>query len=220
MLKYLVLIYLWITISHLFIFLSTYPPNIWASGVFNKNRLRKYTIIGDKQLQKKECDHFEQRSTHQAKALCNLCGWLEWQQGALRSFFRVLPTKIWSALEQSWKKYIQEQQSNQFQSYNQSMGFAKRMDQNTAKHRIGTRMKKWWWYPFVFLMVDVVLQGAWVLYCIKKDKGNEFLPLLASRRDAANAIFLEHSKEGKLSQSHIGIPNIPSDVCYDDTKYC
>ena len=100
------------------------------------------------------------------------------------------------------------------------MGFAKRMDQNTAKHRIGTRMKKWWWYPFVFLMVDVVLQGAWVLYCIKKYKGNEFLPLLASRRDAANAIFLEHSKEGKLSQSHIEIPNIPSDVCYDDTKYC
>ena len=25
------------------------------------------------------------------------------------------------------------------------------------------RMKQWWWYPFVS-MVDVVLQGAWVLY--------------------------------------------------------
>ena len=30
--------------------------------MFNKNTLRKYTIIGDKQLQKKERDHFEQRS--------------------------------------------------------------------------------------------------------------------------------------------------------------
>ena len=43
-----------------------------ASGVFNKNRLRKYTIIGDKQLQKKERGHFEQRSAHQAKTLCNM----------------------------------------------------------------------------------------------------------------------------------------------------
>ena len=43
-----------------------------ASGVFNKNRLRKYTIIRDKRLQEKERGHFEQRSAHQAKTLCNL----------------------------------------------------------------------------------------------------------------------------------------------------
>ena len=43
-----------------------------ANGMFNKNRLRKYTIIGDKQLQKKERGHFEQRSAHQAKTLCNM----------------------------------------------------------------------------------------------------------------------------------------------------
>ena len=60
-----------------------------ASGVLNKNRLRKYTIIGDKQLQTKERGHFEQRSTHQAKTLCNFSvfGWLEQQQCALRTFF-------------------------------------------------------------------------------------------------------------------------------------
>ena len=34
-----------------------------------------------------------------------------------------------------------------------------------------------------------------------------------------NSIFLEYSKEGKLSSSHIGIRNIPADVCYDDTKH-
>ena len=34
--------------------------NIRAIPVLNKNRLRKCTIIGDKQLQKKERDHFEQ----------------------------------------------------------------------------------------------------------------------------------------------------------------
>ena len=43
------------------------------------------------------------------------------------------------------------------------MGFVKKMDQNVAKHRIGVRMKKWWWYPFV-CMVDVVLQVEWVLF--------------------------------------------------------
>ena len=43
-----------------------------ASGVLNKNRLRKYNIISGKQLQTKERGHFEQRSTYQAKTLCNL----------------------------------------------------------------------------------------------------------------------------------------------------
>ena len=131
--------------------------------MFNKNRLRKYTIIGDKQLQKKERGHFEQRSAHQAKTLCNLCGWLERQQGALDGFFWILLTKQkfvrrWNKVE---RKYIQEQQPNQFHCYNQNMDFVKRMDQNVAKHRIGNeKMVEFVW------MVDVVLRGTWVLYCI------------------------------------------------------
>ena len=36
--------------------------NIRATRVLSKNRLRKCTIIGDKQLQKKELGHFEQRT--------------------------------------------------------------------------------------------------------------------------------------------------------------
>ena len=77
---------------------------------------------------------------------------------------------------------------------------------------IGIRMIKRWWFPFVW-MVDVVIQGAWVLYRIDNDKGNESLPLLAFRRHFVNVIFLKHSKEGRLSASHLGIRNIPSDVC-------
>ena len=46
------------------------------------------------------------------------------------------------------------------------------------------------------------------------------MPFLAFRRDVINAIFLEYSKEVKLSPSHIRIQNIPSDVCYDDAKQC
>ena len=67
-------------------------------------------------------------------------------------------------------------------------------------------------------MVDVVIQGAWVLYPIYKGKGDESLPLLAFRH-VFNVIFLKYSKEGKLSSNHLGIQNIPSDVCYDDTKH-
>ena len=79
-------------------------------------------------------------------------------------------------------------------------------------------MKKWWWFPFVW-MVDVVIQGAWVLYRINKDKDDESLPLLAFRRYVVNVIFLKYSKEGRLSSSHLGIRNMPSDVCRDDTKH-
>ena len=33
-------------------------------------------------------------------------------------------------------------------------------------------------------MVDVVLQNAWVLHCINKDEGDDFLRALSFRRDA------------------------------------
>ena len=69
-------------------------------------------------------------------------------------------------------------------------------------------------------MVDIVLQGARLLYCINRDKGDESLPVLVFRRDVVYAIFLEYSKESKLSTSLIGIRNTPSDVCYDDAKHC
>ena len=63
-------------------------------------------------------------------------------------------------------------------------------------------------------MLDVVLQGAWVLYYLAMS-----LPFLAFGRIVVNAIFQEYSKEGKLFPSHIGIRNIQSDICYDDTKH-
>ena len=68
-------------------------------------------------------------------------------------------------------------------------------------------------------MVDVVPQGARVLCRINKDEGDESLPILVFWRDIINAIFLKYSKEGRLSSSHVGVQNIPSDVCYDVTKH-
>ena len=92
------------------------------------------------------------------------------------------------------------------------------MDQNLAKYRIGIWMKKWWWSPFVW-MVDVVFQGAWVLYRINKDEGDKSLSLLTFQRHFVYSIFLKYSKEGRLSSTHVGIRNIPSDICYDNTKH-
>ena len=68
-------------------------------------------------------------------------------------------------------------------------------------------------------MTDVVLRDVWVLYRFRKDEDDEFLPVLAFRRDVVNAIFLKYSKEGRFSLTHVAIRNISSDVCYDDTKH-
>ena len=57
------------------------------------------------------------------------------------------------------------------------------------------------------------------MYRIYKDEGDESLSLLALRRHVVNVIFLKYSKKGRLCLSHLGIRNIPSDLCYDDTKH-
>ena len=46
--------------------------------------------------------------------------------------------RCWDKVE---RKYIQEQQPNQLNCYNQNMGFVNRMDQNVAKYRISIQMK-------------------------------------------------------------------------------
>ena len=66
-------------------------------------------------------------------------------------------------------------------------------------------------------MVDVAIQGAWVLFRIMKDKADESLPLPAFRTHVVNVIFLKYWMEGRFSSSRLGIRNI-SDICYDDTK--
>ena len=115
------------------------------------------------------------------------------------------------------RRHIQEHQPSQFHCYIQNMDFVNRMDQHLVKHRIGIQIKKWWLSPVVW-KVDVVLQGVWVLYGINNED-DECLPLLSFWRDVVNAIFLKQSKQGRLSSSHVGVWNIPSDVCYNNTKY-
>ena len=69
-------------------------------------------------------------------------------------------------------------------------------------------------------MVDVIIRNVrLLLYRINKDEGDGSQPPLAFRRDIAIAFFLKYSKEGRLSSSHVGIRNIPSDICYYYTKH-
>ena len=58
-----------------------------------------------------------------------------------------------------------------------------------------------------------------VFYPVKNYEGDESLLFLVFHRFIVNAIFLKYSKEGRLSLIHVGIPNIPSDICYDYTKH-
>ena len=44
-------------------------------------------------------------------------------------------------------------------------------------------------------MVDVALQGVWVLYSFNKDEDDGSPPLLAFQRHVVNAIFLKYLKE-------------------------
>ena len=119
---------------------------IWASGVFNKNRLRKYTIIGDKQVQKKECGHFEQRSTHEAKTLCNLRGWLERQQGTLRSSYEYCQlNKNLFSVGTSSKEVYSKGTTKWISMLQPKHGFCQKNGTQRGQTQIGIWMKKWWW---------------------------------------------------------------------------
>ena len=94
-----------------------------------------------------------------------------------------------------------------------------RQNGQVAQYRIGIQIKKMVVVP-VCLNYRCCSSECLVLYRINKDESNESLPLLAFRRDVINAIFLKSSEEGRSSARHVGIRNLPSDVCYDNTKYC
>ena len=122
-------------ISHLFICLSTLKlttleQHLRSTKICYANALS----LGTNGCKKRNVATLN--SANQAKKQCNFdSGWLEWQQWDFYSFFWILWTEeICSLLEQSWKKYIQEQQPNQFHCCNHNMGFVTRMDQDVAKY--------------------------------------------------------------------------------------
>ena len=119
--------------------------------------------------------------------------------------------------EESWKKVCSRTKTKSIPLLQPEHGFVDRMDQCVANSRIGIRMKTWWCSPFVW-KVDVVLPGARILYYVNKDGGDKSLLYLVFRRHTVNAI-LKYSNEDRLSLNHVGIWNILSNICYEDTKH-
>ena len=98
------------------------------------------------------------------------------------------------------------------------MGFVNRMKQNVVQQRVSIRMKKWRWSPLIWV-IDVVFQGAWVLYRINEDEDDESLPVLAFQRHVVKYNFSEIFIGKQIILELVGIRNIPWDVCYDHPKH-
>ena len=158
------------------------------------------------------------KSAHQAKNKCNFDSvWLEKQHGGLHDSSDPCETNRFA---RCWRKLKENifKNNNQISSTLTSRTWVFPTKWTRTEPSIGIRMKKWWWFTYVWL-VDVVLLRPWVLYRIKKDEGDEFLPLLTFWRHVVDAIFQKCWKKGRLFSNRLGIRNIPSDVCYDDTKH-
>ena len=123
--------------------------NIWAIGVFNKNRLRKCTSVGTNSRKKRNVATLYR--AHQAKKVVQLWQWLvwttsEWCTLLLLNFLNLRDLfGVWTKLKESIFK-----NNNQFNSTvtTRTWFFFDRMDQNVFKYKTGIRMKKWWWSPF------------------------------------------------------------------------
>ena len=85
----------------------------------------------------------EQRSTHLAKKQLTCAVGQNDIRAVYIAYSGSFQTKkfvrYWNKVE---RKYIKDQQPNQFHCYNQNMDFVKRMDKNMAKYRIGIQMEK------------------------------------------------------------------------------
>ena len=97
-------------------------------------------------------------------------------------------------LKQSWKKIYSKTLTKSVQLLPPEHGFCQQnARQNVAKYwYLNEKMVL---FPPICFLVDVVLQGAWLLYCIKKDEGDESLLVLAFQRHIVNAICLQRKTD-------------------------
>ena len=105
-------------LTHVGVYLSVFNPNagnnIRVTGGLNKNMLRKCTIIGGKQLQKKKKRyHFEQRtSSKKGSATSTVVGWNSNREVYIVSSKSSEPKRFVRSWNKVGTKYIQEKQPN------------------------------------------------------------------------------------------------------------
>ena len=158
---------LWITISHQFVCLPTlelitFEQQVYSTKIGYTNALS----LGRNSRKKKECDHFEQRTSSKKSSATLTVVCLNYLN--LRDLFGV-----WIKLKESIFK-----NNHQINSTVTTRTWVLFYRMDVSKYKIVIRMKKWSWFPFAYI-VDVFLQNALVLYHINKDEGDESLPLLA-----------------------------------------
>ena len=104
-------------LTHLGVYPSVFNPgnNIRVTGGLNKNMLRKCTIIGGKQLQKKKKKRyqFEQRtSSKKGSATSTVVGWNNDREVYIVSPKSSEPKRFVRSWSKVGTKYIQEKQPN------------------------------------------------------------------------------------------------------------
>ena len=75
------------------------------------------------------------------------------------------------------------------------MGGVDRMDQNISTYKINLRSKKWW-RPLFCFCIDVAVNNAFQLYCLRKlDACESKLDAIEFRRAIVEAYYLEYSTD-------------------------
>ena len=120
-----------------------------------------------------------------------------------------------SVLEQSCKKVYSRTTTKSISLLQPGHRYCQQNGSESSQVKDWYRRKKWWW--FCLFEWQMLLRGCCIV--LNKIKAISLCLLWLFKRDVVDAVFLEYSKEGKLSSSHVGIRNISSDVCYDDTKH-
>ena len=106
--------------------------NVLATGMFKKSKLRKSTVIEDKQPEKKERGHLN--SGHRAKKALTVA-----VSSSKRGFY----------ISSSEFSEPMRFRTTECHCYNQNICFIDRIDQNVDKYRIGIQMKKWRWSHYI-----------------------------------------------------------------------
>ena len=145
----LVIIYLWINISYLFVCLPSLEltkfERVCSTKIGYANALSLRTNSN------KKWNMVAFNSAHQAKkAIYIHSGWFERQQrGVHIASSKFSKTKICLSFEYSWRKVYSRTRAKLIPLLQLEHGFFfDRMDQNVFTYKIGIRMKKWWWSTF------------------------------------------------------------------------
>ena len=186
--------------------------NIWATGVFIKNRLSKCTNVGDKQPQKRYVTTLNR--ARKAKKVVQLWQWLVWTTSErctllLLNFLNLEGLfGVWTKLNESIFKNNNQTNStltNRTRVF--STGWTRTFSRTRLvsewKNGVGPRLFKW--SMLFFKMRE---------FCIILTKMKAMSLCLSYF-----AIFLKYSKESRSSSSYVGIQNVPSDICYEVAHY-